>query len=311
MAEGRLRYYLDGKFKKVPEYTCLTSSADSPWSGFLVECQKCYAGRLSESVCVYNPRLLVVKRGELTCTWREGGRQYKDHRKPGTVIFIDRGHQLDDVVFDASWEHLAIELAESKRDKWTRGDDFPTTALLPHVIADDTRIANLAQCMYEEILGGCSSGKLYGESLSLALMSYAWERYASSRPPVRSMQSGLSTPKLRRLLDYILAHLASNLALDDLAELVDLSPRHLCRSFKQATYVSLPIRRKGTNREIEGAPQNGEHLDCTGRSVGRVFEPKPFCGRFPQAYQHNAWTILEAFQLVSCDKRDLPIDNEA
>jgi AraC family transcriptional regulator len=238
MVEGRLRYYLDGQFKKVPESNCLMSSADTSWSGFLIERQKCDAGRLSEAVCVYNPRLLVVTRGEITCAWRERGRQHKDRRKPGTVIFIDRGYQLDGVVFDAAWEHLAIELEESKRDKWTRGEDFPTTALLPHVIADDARVAALVQCMYEEILGGCSSGKLYGESLSLALMSYAWERYASSRPPVRPMQSGLSTPKLRRLLDCILANLASDLALHDLAELVDLSPHHLCRSFKQAMGTS-------------------------------------------------------------------------
>jgi AraC family transcriptional regulator len=239
MVEGRLRYYLDGKFKKVPEYNCLMSSADTSWSGFLIERQECDAGRLSESVCVYNPRLLVVTHGEITCAWREGGREHKDRRKPGTVIFIDRGYQLDGVVFDAAWEHLAIELEESKRDKWTRGEDFPTTALLPHVIADDARVAALVQCMYKEILSGCPSGKLYGESLSLALMSYAWGRYASSHPPMRPNQSGLSTPKLRRLLDCILANLATDLALHELAALVDLSPRHLCRSFKQAMGTSL------------------------------------------------------------------------
>jgi AraC family transcriptional regulator len=200
MVESRLQHYLDGKFKRIPELHCLMSSADSSWSGFLIERQEYDAGRLSEAVCVYNPRLLVVMRGNIKCSWRERGRQHTDRRKPGTVIFLDRGYQLDDVVFDATWEHLAIELEESKRDKWTR-EDFPTTTLLPHVITDDARVAALAQCVYEEILDGCSSGKLYGESLSLALMSYAWERYASSRPPVRSMQSGLSTPKLRRLLD--------------------------------------------------------------------------------------------------------------
>jgi AraC family transcriptional regulator len=243
MAEGRLRYHINGKFKKCPELNCLMSSADSCWSGFLVERQKCDAHRLSVPISVCNPRLLVVTRGELTCAWRGRGRQHRNRWKSGRVIFLDRGYQLDDVVFDdvgfdVSWEHIAIEFDESKRDKWARGEEFPATALIPHVVADDTRAAALAQCMYEEILGGCLSGKLYGESISLALMSYAWKRYAWSRPPVRSMRSGLSTPNLRRLLDCILANLASDLSLHDLAELVDLSPRHLCRSFKQATGTS-------------------------------------------------------------------------
>jgi AraC family transcriptional regulator len=238
MVEGRLRHYIDGKFKKIPGLNCLMSSADSSWSGLLIEHQKYDAGRLSKPVCVYNPRLLVVKRGEITRSYRESGRPHTDRLKPGTVIFIDRGYQLDDVVFDASWEHIAIELDESKRDQWMRGEDLPTSAQLRHVTTEEVRVTALAQCMYAEILRGCPSGKLYGESLSLALMCYVWERYASSHPPVRSKQSGLSTPKLRRLLDYMLANLDSDLALHDLAELVDLSPRHLCRSFKQATGTS-------------------------------------------------------------------------
>ena len=243
MVEGRLRYHIDGKFRKCAELNCLMSSADSSWSGLLVEHQKCDARRLSVPVSVYNPRLLLVTRGELTCAWRAGRRQHKNLWKPGRVIFLDRGYQLDDVSFDGvgsgvSWEHIAIEFDESKRDKWMRGEGFPATALAPHVIADDTRAVALVKCIYEEIISGSSSGQLYGESLSLALMSYVSERYASSRPPMRSMRSGLSTPKLRRVQDCVLANLASDISLHDLAELVDLSPRHLCRSFKQATGIS-------------------------------------------------------------------------
>jgi hypothetical protein len=33
MVEGRLRYHINGKFKKCPEFNCLMSSADSSWSG--------------------------------------------------------------------------------------------------------------------------------------------------------------------------------------------------------------------------------------------------------------------------------------
>jgi AraC family transcriptional regulator len=243
MVEGRLRFHIDGKFKKCPEYKCLMSSTDSSWSGFLVEHQKCEARRLSVPVSVHNPRLLLVTRGELTAARRAGRRQYKDRWKPGSVIFLDRGYQLDEVSFDdagfgVSWENIAIEFDESKRDKWTRGEGFPATTLVPHVVADDMHVAALVKCIYEEILGGSSSGKLYEESLSLALMSYTWARFASSHPPVRSMQRGLSTLKLRRLQDCILANLASDFSLHDLAELVDLSPRHLCRSFKQATGTS-------------------------------------------------------------------------
>src|ERR1700732_5234202 len=145
MVEGRLRYHIKGQFKKCPEINCLMSSADSSWSGFLVERQKCDARRLSVPISVYNPRLLVVTRGELTCAWRARARHHKNRWKPGRVIFLDRGYQLDDVGFDdvgfdVSWEHIAIEFDESKRDKWTCAEEFPATALIPHVVTDDTRV---------------------------------------------------------------------------------------------------------------------------------------------------------------------------
>jgi len=243
MVEGRLRYHIDGKFKKCPEMNCVRSSADSSWSGLLVEHQECNARRLSVPISVYTPRLLVITRGQVTCAWRAGGQQHKNLWKPGRVIFLNRGYQLDNVSFDGagfdvSWEYVAIELDESKRDIWTRGERFPETALASHVVADDTRAAALVKCMYDEIVSGASSGKVYGESLSLALMSYVSDRFASSHPPTRSIHRGLSTPKLRRVQDCILANLASDISLQDLAALVDLSPRHLCRSFKQATGTS-------------------------------------------------------------------------
>src|SRR5260370_15416838 len=103
MVEGRLRYYINGKFKKCPEFNCLMSSADSSWSGFLVERQKCNAHRLSVPVCVYNPRLLVVTGGELTVSSRSGGRVNWNtaprgsfavaHSRPPCALMIDR--QID------------------------------------------------------------------------------------------------------------------------------------------------------------------------------------------------------------------------
>jgi AraC family transcriptional regulator len=45
----------------------------------------------------------------------------------------------------------------------------------------------------------------------------------------------LSPPKLRRVIDFIEAHLQESIGLDDLAEAAGLSPNHFLRVFKLAT----------------------------------------------------------------------------
>ena len=57
---------------------------------------------------------------------------------------------------------------------------------------------------------------------------------ASQRPGYR----GLPIARLRKIEDYVRAHLAESISIDTLAELVELSPFHFSRMFKQATGMS-------------------------------------------------------------------------
>jgi AraC family transcriptional regulator len=64
------------------------------------------------------------------------------------------------------------------------------------------------------------------------------ERYtdvASEKPEFRG---GLPIGKLRRVEDYVRERLAEDIPVEALAELVDLSPFHFSRMFKQVTGMS-------------------------------------------------------------------------
>ena len=52
---------------------------------------------------------------------------------------------------------------------------------------------------------------------------------------VVEQRGGLPPARLRRMMDYIGAHLDEDLSLDKLAELVQMSPYHFARLFKQST----------------------------------------------------------------------------
>jgi AraC family transcriptional regulator len=64
-------------------------------------------------------------------------------------------------------------------------------------------------------------------------------------------RGGLAGRQLRRVAEFIDAHLEQDLMLDDLAALVDLSPKHFARAFRQST--GAPPHRWLIERRIERA----------------------------------------------------------
>ena len=70
------------------------------------------------------------------------------------------------------------------------------------------------------------------------LAIYIAEKYtniASQRPDYRG---GLPIARLRKIEDYVRAHLAESISIETLAELAGLSPFHFSRVFKQTTGIT-------------------------------------------------------------------------
>jgi AraC family transcriptional regulator len=91
--------------------------------------------------------------------------------------------------------------------------------------------------MRDEVRDGCPSGRLYGESLSLALLSYLGGRYADFGSE-KSSRIGFSSDQMREILDYIGSNLTRDVSVTDLASLVQTSPSHFAHVFKLSFGVS-------------------------------------------------------------------------
>jgi AraC family transcriptional regulator len=117
-------------------------------------------------------------------------------------------------------------------------------------VTNDCRLAALLQAMRAEVREGCPSGRLYGESISLALLAYLAGNYASPRH-VENCATSLSPTQMRSIVDYIRANLTSDITVTALAELAQMSPSHFSRVFK-ASFGVTPYRFVMQER-IEGA----------------------------------------------------------
>jgi AraC family transcriptional regulator len=131
---------------------------------------------------------------------------------------------------------------------------------LQHQIRDP-RIEHIAWALEAERRSGYENGALYRESLGLALSVHLLRRYAAPRP----IQAGLSRVRLRKLTEYIDAHLTQELSLSELANVAGLSATHLKLQFRQAT--GQPVHQYVMRQRVEHARQL---LEDTELSISQV-----------------------------------------
>jgi AraC family transcriptional regulator len=107
--------------------------------------------------------------------------------------------------------------------------------LVPHFHASDPLLHHIGIVLQVAANMASPANQLYAEVLTNALAVHFLQRYVACMLPVRPVTSGLTPAMLRRTIAYIHAHLEDDLPLAVLAALVQMSPNHFARRFKQAT----------------------------------------------------------------------------
>lgn len=117
---------------------------------------------------------------------------------------------------------------------------------------DDPLLAQLVMAIRDEARAGLNAGgRLYVESLSAALAAHLARKYSAATPRTQDHHRALGTSELRRVLEYIDAHLGTDLALDHLAQAAGMNVFAFVRHFKQET--GLPPYQYVLRRRIERA----------------------------------------------------------
>lgn len=121
----------------------------------------------------------------------------------------------------------------------------------PRFMFFDARLLHLARLFEIECEALDPTDQLYGDGLALALLIRLATIDRAS--PEASAQGGLTPQQLRRVTEYMTAHLAEPVGLQELAALAQLSRSYFCRAFRRST--GLPphqwLQRERVNRAKE------------------------------------------------------------
>jgi AraC family transcriptional regulator len=228
--------------------TLITASPSTPWAGVQFELHRTMPGEACEQGPIPGEHALVVfLEGSVEMTLRKGDRELSVRALPGSTSFL-AGEERASARVKGSAVVAAVQLSP----EWLHRIDLPGAppgfGRTPALVAD-SNVRALAGAMRQELLAGATAGPLYAQSLSIALLSYVFDRVPLTRMLVRGK---LNDNQCRRLARHVRERLGDELTLAQLAALVGLSERQFSRLFREAFGAS-PHRYVLDQRLEEGA----------------------------------------------------------
>lgn len=114
-----------------------------------------------------------------------------------------------------------------------------TVELVPGQIQPSTKGTKLAQALHAFFTDTHHwGGSLYLESLATLIMGHVIRNRSTVSKPLKRVPDYLTTKQLTTVLEYIQAHLASDLRLYQIADHLGVSPYYLAHTFKGTTGLS-------------------------------------------------------------------------
>jgi AraC family transcriptional regulator len=211
----------------------LTSAAVG-WKGIALESHSIQACLVPRHEHIEN-FLLVILSGSAKYEVLTSGRTLEFPATPGTIFLLPRG-TVDEIRWRGPTQRITVAINErlliNAIDETSHERDVELTE---HWNLSDPHILAVLHAMRTDLSAGSPAGRLYGETLADALAVYVIRRYAVRRYSPLPIRGGLSSYRLRRVLEYIDDNLASDVGLADLSSIVGMSPHYFAESFRKST----------------------------------------------------------------------------
>ncbi|MBE9128373.1 MULTISPECIES: AraC family transcriptional regulator [unclassified Coleofasciculus] len=215
----------------------LLSSHSAQWQGMYLEFHRLPSFEVPESTCQQHLITIPTVNG-LAVEQRIEGKKSDLIFHPGDLCISPMGktwqcrwdEELEAIQlsFEPNFiNHAAHELIDP--------DQFE---LVCYPQITDPLIYHLGIALKGELERNGSGSKLYAESAATFLAVHLLRNYTARKPKCKWHTGGLSPCQFKQAMDYINAHLAEDICLDEVAGYLGLSRYYFCRLFKQSTGLS-------------------------------------------------------------------------
>ena len=226
----------------------LTSTACA-WTGLLVEKHRVPPMEFPETIA--NSHLIALHFRPAKLKWFLGGHPQTRRMTRGSLDIVPQGTLLGGYSRDET-ELLMMALDPSFVERLASEAGVATPfELVRHLGIYDSQIEHIGLALTAELETGCLSGRLYGESLAVALVAHLLRKYVAHVPESHNHSAGLPAYKLRRVVEFINDNLTEDLTLAEIACVAGMNPHYFSRAFRQST--GIPPHRYVINCRVEKA----------------------------------------------------------
>lgn len=181
------------------------------------------------------------------------GRYRRQLIRPDNFCVAPAGGMFPAVRWRGERQILAAELSPVLVRSVAESLNLQSFELVSRQAISDPRVTHPLLALREELLSGNASGHAYVDMIARAIAMRLLRAYSISAP-LRTHRGGLSRPVLKRMIEYIDAHLDQDLGLRNMAAVAGLSEDHFARAFRESTGVPphryLMRRRLARAREL-------------------------------------------------------------
>lgn len=200
----------------------------------------------------------------------EGRDKRRYVRTPGGINIVPAG-ALSRWWIEAPMKQMHVRVPQSSFMLAAQdlGLDPARVLLDQHYQVHDERIEHIGHAMQLEILEGNPNGRLFLDSLNVALCVRLIHEFSRRAPIVTPRRFVLGPQQLVHVIEYIDEHLTSPLTLQQLSQVAGTSVSYFKVAFKQT--FGTPVHRYVVERRVERAAQllaKGEPISSVAAEVG-------------------------------------------
>jgi AraC family transcriptional regulator len=245
--------------KKYATSALLKSSAERGWSSISAELRSHYGSLVMPAIVPSQTEISLVVKGNENCVITRTGAGQTQRGVPTTGTFwlspIGIGDKEATVTGDVP-QSLHLYLPETLFHRLR--NDFKLPVAPAHSIRfvsgiTDPVIQQIGNSILSELTNETAAGRMYVETASLTLAARLLLKHCDSgaSKATESSSHALDDVRLRRVLEYIVAHIDDDIRLESLAEVAGYSPFHFARKFTVAT--GIPPHRYISRMRLENA----------------------------------------------------------
>jgi AraC family transcriptional regulator len=226
--------------------TPVLSSRQIGWNGILVEQHQYDSTQCKteeKEIPALSDHWLILPLGHSShLSQKSNDRSYESIFQKGDSLLVPAGQRTywRCPASELSPTELHIHLQPESIEKVAKASEMDTEQLdLANCFCkQDLQLQHIAMLLLAELRSGGMMGRLYVESLTQALVIHLLRYYSEVAPIVASQNRSLTRTELQQAIDYIHAHLDRDLSLEQIAQVINISPTYFASLFKRAIGTS-------------------------------------------------------------------------